>query len=225
MRLRTGFAKCTWLFTLVTAMVLATNVAASNGSDFQKPPDWLAHGNDRSTLGYGSYEPINMIITGDSNLNINIIDYLSFIGWTGCGTSHLQAKVQPGGSYVNERAELRDGTCFEFFLGGNHLRVWPQNLPGGHVAYFMAVSKEHDCSVNGSPWHCIDTNGFNQGRDDLVQTLRNEARRGMFRLNSLKVEQPGLYAAGHGYDRGEHGWDKVAYDGHVAVLTMNHHGK
>ncbi len=52
-------SKVTLVFALFTSVALATHVAAYNGSDFQNPPDWLAHGNDRSNPGYSSYEPIN----------------------------------------------------------------------------------------------------------------------------------------------------------------------
>lgn len=231
MHLRKGFSKATLLFTLVTSVVLATNVAAYNNSDFLSPPDWMAHGNDRSNPGYGSYEPINVIISGNSSFDL--VRYLGAVGWYDCFDSDLQANVQPGGRYGNQIAELRSGGCQEFFLGGNHLRVWRQNLSGGHYDYFMAVSEEHDCWSRGRVWHCIDpvgwnggAGGFNQGRNDFVGDMRNLASQGRFGFNSISVEQPGLYRAGSGKDPGSsnggNGWDYVPHDGHVAVITVRH---
>jgi len=231
MHLRKVFSKATLLFALVTSIVLTTNVAAYNNRDFLSPPDWLAHGNDRSNFGYGSYEPINVVISGNSGFDL--VNYFPSVGWSQCGVSNLQAKVQPGGSYVNQIVEARDGGCQEATLGGNHLRAWRQNLPGGHWDYFMAVSEEHDCRINGSwvpNWHCIDpvgwnggAGGFNQGRNDFVNNMRYLASISRFGFNYIYVEQPGVYGAGHGKDRGESGWDYVPYDGHVAVITVARH--
>jgi len=230
MRLRTGFAKLTWLFTLVTAVVLATNAAAYNGSDFQKPPDWLAHGNDRSNPGYGSYEPINVIISGNSSFDL--VNYLQrFGGWYSCYDSNLQANVQPSGRLENQLVELRESGCQEWALGGNHLRAWRQNLPGGHWDYFIAVSEEHDCWSRGRIWHCIDPvgwnggkGGFNQGRNDFVADMRSLAALHRFGFNSVAVDQRGLYRGGSGKDAGSsnagNGWDYVTYDGQVAIITV-----
>ncbi len=230
MHLRKGFSKASFLLALVTAVVLATNVAAYNNRDFLAPPDWMAHGNDRSNAGYGSVEPINVVISGNSSFDL--VSYLQQrdVGWNTCGVSNLQANVQPGGHYVNQVVELRQGGCFEFSSGGNHLRAWRQNLLGGHWDYFMAVSEEHDCWVNGGPWHCIDpvgwnggAGGFNQGRNDFVQFLTGYKDLGVDGFNYLYVEQPGVYRSGHGKDAGQSGWDYVPYDGHVAVLTVAKH--
>lgn len=228
MHLRKGFSKASLLLALVTAVVLATNVAAYNNSDFLAPPDWMAHGNDSSNPGYGSVEPINVVISGNSGFDL--VSYLQNRGvnWNTCGVSNLQANVQPGGHYVNQLVELRQDGCYEAMWGGNHLRAWRQNLPGGHWDYFMAVSEEHDCWV-GQAWHCIDPvgwnggkGGFDQGRNDFVNFLVSEKNFGG-PFNYLYMEQPGVYRSGHGKDKGQSGWDYVPYDGHVAVLTVAMH--
>ncbi|KAF7987031.1 hypothetical protein HWV62_145 [Athelia sp. TMB] len=58
------------------------------------------------------------------------------------------------------------GTCWESFYGGHHFRAWHQNgtfAPTG--AWFLGVSKEE----NSSKHHTISKDGYNRGRDWLVE--------------------------------------------------------
>lgn len=54
------------------------------------------------------------------------------------------------------------GTCIESLKGGNHIRAWQQQGTG---AWFFAASKEENVTKH----HMIVPNGYNIGRDDLVQ--------------------------------------------------------
>jgi hypothetical protein len=60
----------------------------------------------------------------------------------------------------------RWGTCWESAVGGNHFRAWRQNGTAANSgAWFLGASKEKD----GSKRHTIIPDGYNVGRDLLVE--------------------------------------------------------
>ena len=58
------------------------------------------------------------------------------------------------------------GTCWESLAGGHHFRAWPQNGSlANSGAWFLGASKEE----NSREHHTISKNGYNIGRDWLVE--------------------------------------------------------
>ena len=180
-------------------LLLAAVVAASSRglpsmaaaeADFLPPPDWLIHGNQPGATEYGVVEPLNAVFSARSE--VDPLAYLRAVGWSSCRTSLLQARVQPGGPYLDQLVEWRHLGCLEAALGGAHLRAWRQAVPGGR-AVFLAVSREHVCRSAKSPaplqlWHCIDADGYDAARADFVAQMR--------RLPALR------YRIGGDHDRG-----------------------
>jgi hypothetical protein len=210
----------------------AIGVHAYSTSDFLTPPDWFAHGlgNSGGVGNNGSIEPINVIISAQSNVDpFGILT--GSLSWDSCfnSLSTLQANVQPGQQDpINQVVGLRDGGCLQFFVGGNHLRAWPQTLTDGSTAYFIAASEEHGCRSDGGNaipwplwnWHCIDDDGFNQGRDDLVAEFIAGASASL-PVYTIQIESAQLYSSGTGTDAGSgSSVDHIPYDGSVSILTL-----
>ncbi|PWN37368.1 uncharacterized protein FA14DRAFT_115623, partial [Meira miltonrushii] len=104
------------------------------------------------------------------------------------------------------------GTCIESLKGGNHIRAWQQQGTG---AWFLAASREENVTKH----HMIVPDGYNIGRDDLVQQSqqnKNGITSFMFRKYQTKVDyltgliQPGTKGINH----------DIATDGRVALLTI-----
>jgi len=81
------------------------------------------------------------------------------------------ADLGDGAGAQNQIKELREdfavsflglGTCLQSLVGGNHVRYWRQKTTG---ALFVAASIEKDLSER----HAIDDDGYNKGRDEIVQ--------------------------------------------------------
>ncbi|KAJ7901696.1 hypothetical protein B0H14DRAFT_2668093 [Mycena olivaceomarginata] len=144
--------------------------------------DDASGGSSPSDLG----EPLNVIISGLSSPAVltdnGFLNFARAIGFsTECLGQHIggpqTANLGDGNGYVNQTVELRQdygdvllGTCLESLIGGNHLRVYRQNGPTANTgALFLAVSKEENV-IEG---HTISPDGYNVGRDLLVQNATN----------------------------------------------------
>src|SRR5882762_8071101 len=194
-----------WRFILLCILsgFLAERVASYSPLDFLMPPDWFAHGIGQTAQ---VIEPINVIISAQSN--VNPFDILTKLSWADCQVTMLQANVQPGQQNpVPQMIALRNGGCIELFFGGNHMRAWAQTQTNRGTAYFIAASMEHDClSDVGSkvprPLHCIDSNGFNAGRDGLTASFVANHNAAVSHSYVLKQELAQLYPKGAGVDFG-----------------------
>jgi RHS repeat-associated protein len=147
------------------ARMMPTNVQARpvHKPKFKTPQSWLIYATPGSA-DYGAHEPINVVITADSNMSISdIFDAVSFnasIGWrpeaTGTSLSHgwvvtpELGDVNPGGgttslngNFVPQTYSYREGGAVEFVTNGNHARVYPQSQGDGTTAYFIAFSEEY----------------------------------------------------------------------------------
>jgi len=104
------------------------------------------------------------------------------------------------------------GTCWESLVGGNHFRAWKQNgTLADSGAWFLAASKEKYLGEH----HIIDYDGYNIGRDLIVQRAVAGSRyKDMWWKAEVEwVEgllEPGADGVNHGIEQ----------DGRVAVLTV-----
>jgi hypothetical protein len=181
---------------------------------------------DSTTDGLG--EPLNVIISGYSSPWIlgdgGFVFFANAIGFgIECFGAHLgdpqSANLGDGNGYVNQTLELRQdygnpdiGTCWESLVGGNHLRLFRQNGPSANTgALFLAVSQEE----NVTEGHNITPDGYNIGRDKLVQSAVNlKSYKGVkFQVTSQTFTgllPPGSTGVNHG----------IATDGVTVLLTV-----
>jgi hypothetical protein len=218
-----------WLRSMGTFYLLfATGSSAYSTADFLTPADWFAHGSS-GVAKSGSTEPINVVISARSQVD-PFQALASLTSWNYCfnSISTLTANVQPGQTTgVSQTVGLRNGGCLEFFVGGNYLGAWPQNLPDGNTAYFIATSIKTACRSDGGiagfpppvpNWHCIDSDGFNQGREELMNDFILVATK---RAYNIEVERAQLYPSGVGTDAGVgSAIEQVPYDGYVNIVTL-----
>jgi hypothetical protein len=145
--------------------------------------------------------------------------------------SAMQANVQPRQQNpVNQLVALHNGSCVQFFVGGNHLRAWLQTLPNGNTCYFMAVSEEEPCHSDGDDpifppllwnWHCINPNGFNNEHDKLTAVFASGGSLGIIPIYNFKKESDQLYSHGTDTNSGSgSSIDNVPYDGFVDIITL-----
>ncbi|SPO26980.1 uncharacterized protein UTRI_10445_B [Ustilago trichophora] len=105
------------------------------------------------------------------------------------------------------------GTCIESLVGGNHIRAWQQQ---GSGAWFLATSREEDASKN----HMIIPNGYNIGRNQLVQQALGKAKDGKTSFMWTKYRTEVQFVAGL-MPQGVQGVNHdIAVDGLTAVLTV-----
>jgi hypothetical protein len=131
------------------------------------------------------------------------------------------------------------GACWESLYGGNHFRVWKQNGTNADTgAWFLAVSKEkvsHPAQqrrgrlicVEGvltrlsleqdlRHHHTIDLNGYNNGRDLLVQAAIQGGRWKIWKWKARVSWNDELL------DAGKKGINhEIEQDGRVAILTVD----
>lgn len=104
------------------------------------------------------------------------------------------------------------GSCAETFTGGNHCRGFLQE---GSNHWFLGCSVEKDLLTH----HTIDTNGYNRGRTDFVNSA---LKGGKFKdctwppATLALLENAGIRSEDGSYYN--HG---IPVDGEVAVLTVN----
>ncbi len=231
----------------VTTERSASDEEAVAAPEFAPPPDWLAHSEPGATVA--SQDPLNVVLSADSDATIADawLPLLAPVGWrsVGVGTSVAAflrgacisgqtARVEPGGAYVEEPISMRSEGCSNVGVSGNpggikhnHLRAWPQPTTG---AWFLSVSEEHVCPVRTFPfvYHCIDADGFDQGREDLKQqTLDLAAARGWQVMAPgdacpAAVTAPGCVSFHYVTRPAGSGSGGVPYDDQVLVLTLRH---
>ncbi|KAF8894847.1 hypothetical protein BD779DRAFT_1435196 [Infundibulicybe gibba] len=188
------------------------------------------------TTGGGSFldksgglgEPLNVIISGLSSPDVltpaGFLNYARAIGFSNeCLGLHRggkqEANLGDGHNWVPEREVLRQhyqipvlGTCLESLLGGNHLRVFRQDGPDANSnALFLAVSQEEDLANK----HNIVPNGYNIGRDNLVESAVGQHEFLGIEYNTIVQDlkgfiKPGSMGVNHG----------IAQDGVVKLLTV-----
>jgi hypothetical protein len=133
------------------------------------------------------------------------------------GTGPEDANVQPPGqgSSVMQQMSLRVGGQSTEVFGNNinHFRPYAQQkLPGNNQdAYFLAASVENFHIDGLNSYHDVATNGYNQGRDDLLTDIKTAAKMQGW---TVQVEEypnaPGTGSNG------------ISYDGNVYVVTLTH---
>ncbi|KAJ7273341.1 hypothetical protein C8J57DRAFT_271892 [Mycena rebaudengoi] len=150
-------------------------------------------------------EPINIIVSALSSpevlSNRGIVNFGHAIGYgDDCLGIHLggpQAiNLGDGNGIVNQTFMMREdfgsvpiGTCLETLLGGNHYRIFRQNGPQANSgALFLAASVE-DTIANE---HTIVPNGYNLGRDQVVQ----EATSGVVSWSGVQYSSTVEYVSG-----------------------------
>ncbi|KAG1807636.1 uncharacterized protein BJ212DRAFT_1281739 [Suillus subaureus] len=174
--------------------------------------------------GYG--EPMNVIISGLSSLDVLTLDgainFARAIGFSEeCFGIHLggymPADLGDGNGWVNQTIELRQdyaigGTCLESLIGGNHFRIFVQNgTVADSGALFLAVSREEPISEN----HDIVPDGYDIGRNQLVSAAVGETWYNGVKYHTTAKNTTGLLAPGA--DGINH---DIAQDGIVTLLTV-----
>ncbi|SNX85420.1 uncharacterized protein MEPE_04129 [Melanopsichium pennsylvanicum] len=181
-------------------------------------------------VGNGLHEPLNIIISSISTASVltrkGLQSYLRWLDFDKeCFGFH-------GGAYQKAYVDLRGwrdqefiyrqvytpfdhvfGTCIESLVGGNHIRAWQQQ---GSGAWFLATSREMDANKN----HMIVPNGYNLGRNQLVQKALAKPKRGKTSFMGTKYTTSVQFVAGlmpMGIQGVNH---NIAVDGLTAVLTV-----
>jgi len=178
--------------------------------------------------GNGLGEPLNVIISGLSSPAVltddGIINFARALNFsTECADLHLggdqSANLGDGNGFVNETIEIREdfgnavlGTCLESFIGGDHFRVYRQNGTSANSgALFLAVSHEQ----NLAQAHTISPDGYDVGRDELVDRATGITSFGGVTYNTTTLRIPNATTAGSaGVNHG------IAIDGTVVLLTV-----
>ncbi|GAA5847775.1 hypothetical protein JCM5353_007638 [Sporobolomyces roseus] len=176
---------------------------------------------------WGGGEPLNIIISAQSSPDVlrknGLIAFSRSLGlWNECANVHIgdpqEANLGDGKGWEAELLVMREswwpfvGSCLESAIGGNHFRAYKQNgTEANSGAWFLAVSKEVD--LRGK--HKIAPNGYNVGRDLVVEKARGGSRY-LGRSWETTIEyvegllEPGKDGINHGIEQ----------DGRVAVLTV-----
>ncbi|KAJ7157955.1 hypothetical protein C8R43DRAFT_996424 [Mycena crocata] len=202
-------------------------LCAPNQPEFYDPH--AQGGSMLNNAGYGMGEPLNVIISGYSApsvlTNAGFLGFAKALGFaTECFGIHMgdpqSANLGDGHGWVNQTMEIREdygstviGTCWESLAGGNHLRVYRQDGNSANSgALFLAVSKEENVIKH----HMISPDGYNIGRDLLVQRATKTNYFNGIKYTSTARSIQGLMAAGTaGVNHG------IATDGVVVLLTVS----
>ncbi|KAJ7918496.1 hypothetical protein B0H13DRAFT_1607270 [Mycena leptocephala] len=213
------------LLFLTSALVLSVSSAPSQ-LEFYDPR--ILGGSMFDNAGSGGGEPLNVIISGHSTpsvlTNAGFLGFAGAIGFaTECFGFHLgdpqSANLGDGNGWVNQTMELRQdfgsaalGTCWESVVGGNHLRLYRQDGNDAKSgALFLAVSQEEDAIKH----HTISHNGYNIGRDLLVQRATGKTSFKGIKYTTTARSISGLVTPGSvGVNHG------IATDGVVVLLTV-----
>ncbi|KAJ1023575.1 hypothetical protein NDA16_003192 [Ustilago loliicola] len=181
-------------------------------------------------VGNGMHEPLNIIISSYSSPSIltrkgfqsycRALDFdRECLGLHAGG--YQKAYIDPRG-WRDQEFIYREaytpfdhvfGTCIESLVGGNHIRAWQQQ---GSGAWFLATSREEDASKN----HMIVPNGYNIGRNQLVQMALGKKRDGVTSFMWTKYKTEVEFVGGL-MPQGMQGVNHdIAVDGLTAVLTV-----
>ncbi|WFD00971.1 hypothetical protein MYAM1_003730 [Malassezia yamatoensis] len=160
-------------------------------------PGWTSpkegEGSMLDITGNGFREPINVIISGHSDLSVlsehGLLNYVRSIGFSfECLHLHLGglqfANLGDGHGWQPQLFEYRSliypgslgvwlGSCWESLAGGNHFRVWKQNGSLADTgAWFLAVSKEEDAislyRLPNEADHSVVLHGMQQLTGNLI---------------------------------------------------------
>ena len=211
------------------------------GPEYLVPPDWNARVDD-------ALDPLNVILSANSEVSMMQLSRMLEdgdppwrevqIGTTivdGRCINEVRAAVQPGGSYAPQSLSMRPFGCsarlFDVRRGReeqNHFRAWPQDVAGTEgvrQAWFLAVSEEHFCLDGFSPTHCIDPDGFDEGRRDLVSQIMELAAADGMEVHAGGVcPEPtpaeGCLSVLEGLRPFGENQDGVGFDGRVAVIRF-----
>lgn len=130
----------------------------------------------------------------------------------GVGPEYANVQPQGQGQSVVQPISMRvGGQSTELGSGINHFRLYEQKkLPGNNQgAYFITDSIEN---FNVTQlYHDVATNGYNQGRDDLLADIKTAAK-----IKGWTV-QVAEYPTGRGT-----GSNGISYDGNIYVVTLTH---
>lgn len=181
-------------------------------------------------VGDGMHEPLNVIISSLSSPSVltrkglqsycRALDFdYECLGLHAGG--YQKAYVDPRG-WRDQEFIYREvytpldyvfGTCIESLVGGNHIRAWQQQ---GSGAWFLATSREENASKN----HMIVPNGYNVGRNQLVQVALGKAKNGKTSFMWTKYKTEVQFVAGL-MPQGVQGVNHdISVDGLTAVLTV-----
>ncbi|KAK7473202.1 hypothetical protein VKT23_001300 [Stygiomarasmius scandens] len=216
-----------WSVLFVHVRGLPIERCAEDAVDYFNP---LEKGGSLLDKSAGLGEPLNVIISAKSTpeilsfTNHGFLNYARAIGFSiECLGLHSgtpqSANLGDGRGDVNETAVIREnfrvpilGTCIESLIGGNHFRVFPQTGPEANSgALFLAVSKEEDVSES----HNIVPNGYDVGRDELVQAAMGIRTHNGVKYNTTVTDVTGLLQPGaEGINHG------IAIDGVIKMLTV-----
>ncbi|KAF8628626.1 hypothetical protein AX15_003761 [Amanita polypyramis BW_CC] len=180
---------------------------------------------DYTTDDYG--EPLNVIISGLSDPFILTDDgfahYTKSLGYSEeCLGLHLGnrhgADLGDGDGTKLQQVIVRQyyfpiwGTCWESLAGGHHFRAWKQNgTLANSGAWFIGASKE----ANSRQHHKIVPNGYNLGRDYLVESA---VAGGYWKSMWWKADvEWRTDLIPEGKDGVNHG---IPQDGRIAILTV-----
>lgn len=206
----------------------ATTIIDVNQYGFVDPR--IYGGTNFDLVGNGMHEPLNVIISNHSSPTI--LTRKGFQSY--CRSLDFDKEclgLHAGGyqkGYIDPRG-WRDqefiyrqvytpldhvfGTCIESLVGGNHIRAWQQQ---GSGAWFLATSREEDASKN----HMIIPNGYNIGRNQLVQQALGKNRDGRTSFMWTRYSTQVQFVAGL-MPQGVQGVNHdIAVDGLTAVLTV-----
>ncbi len=138
----------------------------------------------------------------------------------GVGPEYANVQSPGKGKSVIQPISMRVGgrsTEFDAFgFTDNHFRLYEQDPLAGNNqgAYFIAASIEKfniDYADPLKSYHDVVTNGYNQGRDDLLADIKTAAKKQGWRV---QVEE---YPTAPGT-----GSNGVNYDGNIYVVTLTH---
>ncbi|PPQ68826.1 hypothetical protein CVT25_008874 [Psilocybe cyanescens] len=180
---------------------------------------------DYTSKKYG--EPLNVIISGLSDpfvlTDAGFFFYTRSLGYSEeclglhSGTLH-NAHLGDGDGWKTQLFIARQhyfpiwGTCWESLAGGHHFRAWRQNgTEANSGAWFIGASKELDSSKH----HTIVPNGYNLGRDWLVERAVTGGHwKGYWWKANVEWRSDLLEEGKKGVNHG------ITQDGRVAVLTV-----
>ncbi|KAI0087931.1 hypothetical protein BDY19DRAFT_951087 [Irpex rosettiformis] len=221
------------MFNLLSVLLIATSAVVAFPATRDVAAlafvDPTTHGGSwLDNAGSGGGEPLNVVISGLSSPSVltddGIINFAQAVGFsTECLGIHLgdpqSANLGDGNGAVNQTVEIRQdfgntgiGTCEESLVGGNHFRVFRQNGPLADTgALFLAVSQEE----NVFEGHTIAPNGYNLGRDALVDAATGTTSHGGVTYSTTSQTLTGVMPAGsNGVNHG------IAVDGNAILLTV-----
>ena len=192
---------------------------------YDTPADWNAH--TVSGSRESGIEPVNFILTGDSDVGIDeLISAMGADHWqkvsigtgvfdpaSGKCISEETATVEPNRTNANagQSISLRVDGCNGIWESGeNHARLYPQGATG---AWFVAAAKEHPCLIAAIPpwWHCIDSDGYNLGRDGFFGAVMDAASRQGWYIACEDQPRP----AGTGLDG-------IKFDDYLFACVLSH---